>query len=52
MSQITLRLVERHNGRDDEDVRVVAKLAGQTLPTLQRCLVSIPIPSPCFFIRH
>ncbi|KKK26384.1 hypothetical protein ARAM_006295 [Aspergillus rambellii] len=36
-SKITLRLVEKHNSKDDDD-HTVAKLTGDTLSTLQRIL--------------
>uniref|UniRef100_A0A093XBE2 Uncharacterized protein PYUK71.03c n=1 Tax=Talaromyces marneffei PM1 TaxID=1077442 RepID=A0A093XBE2_TALMA len=36
MSQLTLRLVEKSNDRDQK--HVIAKLTGDTLSTLQRCL--------------
>jgi Ca2+-dependent lipid-binding protein len=38
MSQITLRLVEKIDNKDETDSHTIAKLTGQTLPTLQRCL--------------
>jgi hypothetical protein len=41
MSQITLRLVEMSNDKDE--THVIAKLTGQTLATLQRCLVGIQL---------
>lgn len=42
MSKITLRLKEKHDkkGEDNPD-QTIAKLVGNTLDTLQRCLVSI-----------
>lgn len=38
-SQVTLRVVEKNDPRDDSEEHVVAKLTGDTLPTLQRILV-------------
>ncbi|OJJ48132.1 hypothetical protein ASPZODRAFT_62240 [Penicilliopsis zonata CBS 506.65] len=37
-SKITLRLVEKNDGKDEGDDHTVAKLTGDTLPTLQRIL--------------
>lgn len=37
VSEITLRLVEKSD-KDGTDPHIIAKLTGQTLPTLQRCL--------------
>ena len=36
MSQLTLRLVQKSNDKDEK--HVIAKLTGDTLSTLQRCL--------------
>lgn len=41
MSQITLRLVDKSSEKNE--THVLAKLTGQTLTTLQRCLVGIRI---------
>lgn len=43
MSRVTLRLVreEDRKGGDDGKGRVYAKLSGQTLSILQRCLVRV-----------
>ncbi|EAW20924.1 putative membrane bound C2 domain protein (vp115) [Aspergillus fischeri NRRL 181] len=37
-SKITLRLVDKNDAKDDSDEHTVAKLTGDTLPTLQRIL--------------
>jgi hypothetical protein len=49
-SKITLRLVDKNDAKDDSDEHTVAKLTGDTLPTLQRILVcSLPIkPAFCW----
>lgn len=41
VSRITLRLVEKMDHKDEKDEHTIAKLTGETLPTLQRCLVSL-----------
>lgn len=42
VSKITLRLTEKTDNKgNDEHDNVIAKLTGQTLPTIQQCLVSI-----------
>ncbi|KAL2010877.1 hypothetical protein VTN00DRAFT_3595 [Thermoascus crustaceus] len=38
VSRITLRLVDKTDRKDDKDDHTIAKLTGDTLPTLQRCL--------------
>ena len=40
-SRITLRLVEDVDHDGDGDSKIIAKLTGPTISTLQRCLVSI-----------
>ena len=41
VSRMTLRLMEKEDKKgEDNSEHVVAKLVGETLPTLQRCLVS------------
>lgn len=42
MSQITLRLVQRSNEKDEDESHTIAKMTGPTLQTLQRCLVCFP----------
>lgn len=37
-SQVTLRVVQKNDPNDDSEENVVAKLTGETLPTLQRIL--------------
>ena len=45
MSKITLRLKEKHDKKgEDNPNQTIAKLVGNTLDTLQRCLVSIVAP--------
>lgn len=39
-SKITLRLVRKDDPKDSSEEHTVAKLTGDTLPTLQRILVS------------
>ena len=47
LSRITLRLVEKQDKRGEgEEVHVAAKLQGDTLQVLQRCLVSL-LSGPC-----
>lgn len=41
-SKITLRLVQKSNPKDSSEGNTVAKLTGDTLPTLQRILVCRP----------
>lgn len=42
LSRITLRLVEKSDKKgDDSDEHVAAKLSGELLPVLQRCLVCL-----------
>lgn len=41
-SKITLRLVSKDDPKDSSEDHTVAKLTGDTLPTLQRILVSFP----------
>lgn len=44
VSKITLRLVEKTDTKGEEDSdHSLAKLTGPTLPTLQQCLVRIPL---------
>ncbi len=44
VSKITLRIREKQDKKGDEHVdHTIAKLAGSTLDTLQRCLVSIDL---------
>lgn len=40
-SKITLRLVHKEDHKDSSEEHTVAKLTGDTLPTLQRILVSL-----------
>lgn len=40
-SKITLRLVHKDDPKDSSEEHTVAKLTGDTLPTLQRILVSL-----------
>lgn len=41
-SKITLRLVHKDDPKDSSEENTVAKLTGDTLPTLQRILVRSP----------
>ena len=51
MSKITLRLKEKHDRKgEDNPNQTIAKLVGNTLDTLQRCLVSIRVAS--FNVSH
>lgn len=45
-SQVTLRVVEKSNPKAENEENVIAKLTGETLPTLQRILVCLPDCSP------
>lgn len=38
-SKITLRLVEKNDSKENDEEHVIAKLTGDTLPTLKRILV-------------
>lgn len=49
VSRITLRLVDKADHKDDKDDHTIAKLTGDTLPTLQRCLVSLDAPKSMGF---
>ncbi len=41
-SRMTLRLTEDADEKGDNKDNVIAKLTGNTIDTLRRCLVSIP----------
>ena len=44
VSKITLRLKEKKDKKDErDDSQTIAKLQGDTLDTLQRCLVSVRV---------
>ena len=46
VSRITLRLKEKQDKKGDQDTEgIIAKLQGNTIDVLQRCLVSFLIPN-------
>ena len=43
LSRITVRLVEKSDKKGEGEDHVVAKLSGDLLPVLQRCLVCLQV---------